>query len=51
MNAPEHIKELMACGEQGRELTHESAHLHVTGQAIYTDDISELAGTLYAALV
>lgn len=29
---------------------HESARLHVTGQATYTDDIAELSGTLYAAL-
>jgi xanthine dehydrogenase large subunit len=29
---------------------HESAHLHVTGTATYTDDIPELAGTLHAAL-
>ena len=33
-------------GEQGKELPHESATLHVTGQAIYTDDIPELRGTL-----
>ncbi len=38
-------------GEQGRELAHESAHLHVTGKAVYTDDIPELQGTLYGALV
>ncbi|MDC8770518.1 xanthine dehydrogenase molybdopterin binding subunit [Roseateles albus] len=29
---------------------HESAALHVSGEAIYTDDIAELAGTLHAAL-
>jgi xanthine dehydrogenase large subunit len=29
---------------------HESAHLHVAGEAPYTDDIPELAGTLHAAL-
>ncbi|MHB1668373.1 xanthine dehydrogenase molybdopterin binding subunit [Thiomonas sp.] len=29
---------------------HESAHLHVSGQATYTDDTPELAGTLHAAL-
>ena len=29
---------------------HESAHLHVTGAATYTDDILELSGTLHAAL-
>ncbi len=38
-------------GEQGKELAHESAHLHVTGKAVYTDDIPELQGTLYGALV
>ncbi|MGC4062260.1 MAG: xanthine dehydrogenase molybdopterin binding subunit [Aquabacterium sp.] len=34
----------------GRALPHESAHLHVTGQATYIDDLPELAGTLQAAL-
>ena len=29
---------------------HESAHLHVAGEATYIDDITELAGTLHAAL-
>ena len=29
---------------------HESAHLHVSGEAIYVDDIPELAGTLHCAL-
>jgi xanthine dehydrogenase large subunit len=29
---------------------HESAHLHVAGEATYTDDIPEVAGTLHAAL-
>ncbi len=29
---------------------HESAHLHVAGEATYVDDIREVAGTLYAAL-
>lgn len=29
---------------------HESAHLHVAGEAPYTDDLPELAGTLHAAL-
>ncbi|WP_153099597.1 xanthine dehydrogenase molybdopterin binding subunit [Paraburkholderia hayleyella] len=29
---------------------HESAHLHVSGRATYTDDIPPLAGTLHAAL-
>ena len=34
----------------GQALPHESAHLHVTGSAPYTDDVPELAGTLHAAL-
>ena len=29
---------------------HESAHLHVSGRASYTDDIPVVAGTLHAAL-
>ncbi|MFT4266573.1 MAG: xanthine dehydrogenase molybdopterin binding subunit, partial [Xenophilus sp.] len=29
---------------------HESAHLHVAGEAAYTDDLPELAGTLHCAL-
>ena len=33
----------------GAALPHESAHLHVTGQAAYTDDLPEAAGTLHAA--
>jgi xanthine dehydrogenase large subunit len=54
MNAPSTLAELAAVaarGEQGKELPHESAALHVTGEAIYTDDIPELRGTLYAALI
>jgi xanthine dehydrogenase large subunit len=34
----------------GRPLPHESATLHVTGSAAYTDDIPEPIGTLHAAL-
>ena len=33
-----------------RAIPHESAELHVSGAAIYTDDIAEIQGTLYAAL-
>ncbi len=33
----------------GQSTAHESAHLHVAGEADYVDDIAELAGTLYAA--
>jgi xanthine dehydrogenase large subunit len=34
----------------GKALPHEAAHLHVQGNAPYTDDIPELAGTLHVAL-
>ncbi|HEY3597118.1 MAG TPA: xanthine dehydrogenase molybdopterin binding subunit [Paraburkholderia sp.] len=34
----------------GVSLPHESATLHVSGEATYTDDIPELQGTLHAAL-
>jgi xanthine dehydrogenase large subunit len=34
----------------GAPLPHESAELHVSGEARYTDDLPELAGTLYIAL-
>jgi xanthine dehydrogenase large subunit len=34
----------------GAPLPHESAALHVSGEATYTDDIPELHGTLHAAL-
>jgi xanthine dehydrogenase large subunit len=36
--------------EAGKSRAHESAHLHVTGKADYTDDLPELSGTLHAAL-
>jgi xanthine dehydrogenase large subunit len=40
--------------EQGRRVgisrPHESAHLHVAGEAAYIDDLPELAGTLHVAL-
>ncbi len=58
MNAPTTLAEIAAvakpgqhAGEQGKETPHESALLHVTGEAVYTDDIPELRGTLYAALI
>ncbi|HUH87395.1 MAG TPA: xanthine dehydrogenase molybdopterin binding subunit [Pusillimonas sp.] len=34
----------------GQSPAHESARLHVTGQALYTDDLTEQQGTLHAAL-
>ena len=37
-------------GGVGEPEPHESAHLHVTGEALYTDDIPLPEGTLYAAI-
>jgi xanthine dehydrogenase large subunit len=39
-----------AWAEVGKPRAHESAVLHVLGQATYTDDIPEVQGTLHAAL-
>ncbi|MGZ8289132.1 MAG: xanthine dehydrogenase molybdopterin binding subunit [Telluria sp.] len=39
-----------AWGMVGKARAHESAELHVLGQATYTDDIPEVQGTLHAAL-
>ena len=36
--------------EASGDTPHESAHLHVAGEATYIDDIPELTGTLHAAL-
>jgi xanthine dehydrogenase large subunit len=36
---------------EGLPIAHDSARLHVTGEAIYTDDMPELPGTLHTALV
>jgi xanthine dehydrogenase large subunit len=41
---------LSAWAEVGRPRPHESAVLHVLGEATYTDDVPELQGTLHAAL-
>ena len=37
-------------GEVGTGRAHESAHLHVAGEARYVDDLPELVGTLHCAL-
>ena len=39
-----------AAAEIGVSRPHESAHLHVAGEADYIDDLPELAGTLHGAL-
>ncbi|HEY8027159.1 MAG TPA: xanthine dehydrogenase molybdopterin binding subunit [Burkholderiaceae bacterium] len=54
-NAPAIAPDLTAAdaapwGEVGRRRIHESAILHVLGEATYTDDVPELRGTLHAAL-
>ena len=37
-------------GRSGKDLAHESAQKHVTGDAIYIDDMPEIAGTLHLAV-
>ncbi|TMH00230.1 MAG: xanthine dehydrogenase molybdopterin binding subunit, partial [Betaproteobacteria bacterium] len=39
-----------AKGGVGAAIPHDSGHLHVSGEAIYIDDIAEARGTLYAAI-
>ena len=39
-----------AKGKSGKSIMHESAEKHVTGGAIYVDDMAELAGTLHVAV-
>ena len=39
-----------AASVAGADAPHESARLHVAGEATYVDDIPELAGTLHVAL-
>ena len=46
MNAPTDVKAIT----EDSALPHESAMLHVSGEAVYIDDMPELAGTLHAAL-
>lgn len=48
--APDVATEGERWAEVGRCHPHESAALHVLGEAIYTDDLPELQGTLHAAL-
>src|SRR5215831_17690950 len=37
-------------GGVGQSIPHDSAHLHVSGEALYIDDIPEVRGTLHAAI-
>lgn len=50
MNEPVAHVDPLKQGTAHTSLPHESAHLHVSGEATYTDDIPELAGTLFCAL-
>jgi xanthine dehydrogenase large subunit len=49
VNAPD-PRAQEAAGIVGAEIPHDSAHLHVAGEANYTDDLMEPAGTLHAAV-
>jgi len=50
MNDPRPPREQAAArGAAGAAVRHDSAHLHVSGEAAYTDDILEARGTLHAA--
>jgi len=44
------MAELRVKGGVGAAIPHDSGHLHVSGEATYTDDIPEVRGTLYAAI-
>ena len=46
-SAPE-VEPKITQGHAGTAIPHESAHLHVTGQACYTDDINMPSNTLFA---
>jgi xanthine dehydrogenase large subunit len=39
-----------AKGRSGQSLAHDSAHKHVSGEAVYVDDMPELARTLHVAV-
>ena len=50
MNDPRGLPPEVAGATGGAAIAHESAPLHVTGEAAYTDDLPEPRGTLHAAL-
>ncbi|WP_341889888.1 xanthine dehydrogenase molybdopterin binding subunit [Variovorax sp. YR752] len=50
MNKPIAPTLLAPTAQVGVGRAHESAHLHVAGEATYIDDLPELAGTLHCAL-
>jgi len=47
---PERAPQAAGQGGVGEALPHESAHLHVSGEALYTDDIPLPEGALHAAI-
>jgi xanthine dehydrogenase large subunit len=49
-DAAREAESLRAGARVGISRPHESAHLHVAGEATYIDDIPEIAGTLHVAL-
>lgn len=50
MNEPRFAGSIVApAGGVGEAVRHDSAHLHVSGEAIYTDDVREPRGTLHGA--
>jgi len=51
MNAPRSPREMQTVRSViGAEVPHDSALLHVSGEALYTDDLAEPVGTLHVAL-
>jgi xanthine dehydrogenase large subunit len=50
MNAPPPPAPALEARVVGAGIEHESARLHVTGEAAYTDDVPEPRGTLHAAV-
>ncbi|MBC7956906.1 MAG: xanthine dehydrogenase molybdopterin binding subunit, partial [Cytophagales bacterium] len=50
LQQPSEAQALREGARVGISRPHESAHLHVAGEAAYIDDLPELAGTLHAAL-
>ncbi|HET7793567.1 MAG TPA: xanthine dehydrogenase molybdopterin binding subunit [Rhizobacter sp.] len=50
LQRPSEAQALRTGARVGISRPHESAHLHVAGEAAYIDDLPELAGTLHVAL-
>lgn len=50
INAPDSIRSRPPKGKTGQAIKHESAQKHVTGKAVYIDDMTEPKGCLYVAV-